>query len=356
MIIEKNKALLDKIKILLRENDNNIAIGNLLFNVYTEMYPEDIKRVQRYISMGEEEKSAVVSSIFDYLEMNDDEEGTSFVAPYLFNGLEKLDFDYYANNECAKSITNIGKYKDCSLEYLSYAPYQTFAADDIYLTGYKENNHIGYFDQEFKYLALLKNKEIWMSLNPNEIKTMEPYIAKAKGQVLVLGLGMGYVAFMMAMKKEVKSVTIIEKDQNVINIFNNLIWPNFKNKDKIQIINDDAIGYLRRKHNIYDYIFADLWHSPDDGLPLFIEIKKIDKKIDCWLETSMYALLRRCMFTLLDEQLHGLKDNNYLKAKTYTDKVINKFYFQTKNLHLINEDDLNNLLDFNNLLNLVIGL
>ena len=139
-------------------------------------------------------------------------------------------------------------------------------------------------------------------------------------------------------------------------IFNNLIWPNFKNKDKIQIIIDDAIGYLRRKHNNYDYIFADLWHSPDDGLPLFVEIKKIDKKIDCWLETSMYALLRRCMFTLLDEQLHGLKDNNYLKAKTYTDKVINKFYFQTKNLHLINEDDLDNLLDFNNLLNLVIGL
>lgn len=320
------------------------------------MYPEDIKRVKRYIGMGEEEKSAVISSIFDYLEMNDDEEGIRFVFPYLSEGLEKLDYDEYANNEYAKTVTKEGQYKDCSLTYLAYAPYQTFAADDISLNGYKENNHIGYFDKELKYLALLKNKDIWMSLNPNEIKTMAPYIKKAQGDVLVLGLGMGYVAFMMALKKEVKSVTIIEKDSNVINIFNNLIWPNFKNKNKIQIINDDAINYLKRKQNKYNYIFADLWHSPDDGLPLFVEIKKINKTIDCWLETSMYALLRRCMFALLDEQLHGLKENNYLKAKNYTDKVINKFYFKTKNLHLSNEDDLDKLLDFDNLLDLVISL
>ena len=344
MIINNDKNLRNKIKILLKQNDDQIAIANLLFDVYTSM---DFKGIKN--------KEEMMSAIYRYLEVEDDQEAINFINPYIVNNLEKLDYEAYANNEYAKTIKGVGKYKDCSLEYLSYEPYQIFPSDDISLDGYKEINHIGYFDKKFNYLALLKNNEIWMSLNPNEIKTMEPYIAKAKGDVLVLGLGMGYVAFMMANKKDVKSVTIIEKDPNVINIFNNLLWPSFKNKEKIRIINDDALNYLKQKQARYDYIFADLWHSPDDGLSLFLKIKKINKRIDCWLEVSMYALLRRCMFTLIYEQMNSFKENNYLKAKITTDEVINKLYFKTKNLLINNEEDLSKILSDNYLLDSVIG-
>ena len=304
---------------------------------------------------GIKNEKEMMSAIYRYLEVEDDEEAINFINPYIVNNLEKLDYEAYANNEYAKAIKGVGKHKDCSLEYLSYEPYQIFPSDDISLDGYQEVNHIGYFDKKFPYLALLKNNEIWMSLNPNEIKTMAPDIQKANGHVLVLGLGMGYVAYMMANKKEVKSVTIIEKDSNVINIFNNLLWPSFNNKGKIKIINDDAIGYLKRKQKDYDYIFADIWHSPDDGLPLFLKIKKINRNIDCWLEVSMYALLRRCMFTLLYEQMNNYKEDNYLKAKITTDEVINKLYFKTKNLLINNEEDLVKILTDDYLLDSVIG-
>ena len=344
MIIDNNKELRNKIKALLKQNDDQIAIANLLFDVYTGM---DFKGIK-----NEEE---MFSAIYRYLEVEDDDEAIDFIKPYIVNGLEKLDYEKYSNNLYAQTVKNVGKYKDCSIEYLSYEPYQIFASDDIEIKDYKEYNKIGYFDKKFHYLALLKNSEIWMSLNPNEIKTMEPYISKAKGHVLVLGLGMGYVAFMMANKKEVKSVTIIEKDSNVINIFNNLLYPSFKNKEKIKVINDDAINYLKQKQKGYDYIFADIWHSPDDGLPLFLKIKKINKNVDCWLEVSMYALLRRCMCTLIYEQLNGFKENNYLKAKIHTDEVINKLYFKTKNLLIKNEEDLTKILDDNYLLTSVIG-
>ena len=344
MIIKNDKNLRNKIKDLLKQNDDQIAIANLLFDVYTGM---DFK--------GAKNEKEMMSAIYRYLEVEDDQEAIDFINPYIVNNLEKLDYEKYANNEYAKAIKSIGKYKDCSLEYLSYEPYQIFPGDDISVDGYKEINHIGYFDKKFPYLALLKNNEIWMSLNPNEIKTMEPYIKKAKGHVLVLGLGMGYVAYMMANKKEVKDVTIIEKDSNVINIFNNLIWPSFNNKEKIKIINDDAINYLKQKQNRYDYMFADIWHSPDDGLPLFLKIKKINRNVDCWLEVSMYALLRRCMFTLLYEQMNNYGENNYLKAKITTDEVINKLYFKTKNLLISNEEDLFRILDNNYLLDSVVG-
>ena len=190
-----------------------------------------------------------------------------------------------------------------------------------------------------------------MSLNPNEIETMKPYISKARGNVLVLGLGMGYVPFMLSLKNCVKSITIVERDQEIINLFNELIYPSFPNKEKIKIIKGDAIEYTRKiqKQGICDYVFADLWHSPEDGLPLFVELKKINKDIDCWLEVSMYALLRRCMITLLEEQLNGLKEEDYQFARTYTDKVINAFYQKTKNLSLERLDGLlsdNSLLSF----------
>ena len=57
-----------------------------------------------------------------------------------------------------------------------------------------------------------------MSLNPNEIETMKPFINKGHGNVLVLGLGMGYVPFMMALKDDVRHITIIEKDKNIIGV------------------------------------------------------------------------------------------------------------------------------------------
>ena len=158
---------------------------------------------------------------------------------------------------------------------------------------------------------------------------------------------------MMAMKSEVKSITIVEKDPEIIGLFNTLIYPNFKNKEKIKIIKDDAINYTK-KNNKYDYIFADLWHSPEDGLSLFIQLKRINKNIDCWLEVSMYALLRRCMISLIEENTLGYGEENYKFSRTYTDKVINKYYQRTKNLTINNDEDLNKLLDNNNLLSVLI--
>ena len=119
-------------------------------------------------------------------------------------------------------------------------------------------------------------------------------------------------------------------------------------------LKDDAINYVKKqKEATYDYIFADLWHDPEDGLELFVKLKKINPNIDCWLNDSMYALLRRCMITLLEETLNGSKEEDYRFAKTYTDKVINTFYQNTKNLLIEKREDLYNLLDNEKLFSLL---
>lgn len=344
-----------RIEALISNNNININVADLLVNAfsYTDIF--DVDEIKQYIKEGLSEKEAMMEVFCRSFNIDYElDENKVVMDSYILNNLKKLNPKEYLDNEYAKNIKATGKYKKYALKYITYEPYQLFAYDDISLDGDIENSRIGYFDNKFSYLALTEGNNIWMSLNPNEIETMKPYIARARGNVLVLGLGMGYVPFMMMNKSEVKSITIIEKDPEIIGLFNSLILPNFKNKEKIKIIEDDAISYVK-KQNKFDYIFADLWHSPEDGLSLFVQLKRANKNIDCWLEESMYALLRRCMISLIEENTLGYGEENYKFAKTYTDKVINKYYQKTKNLTINNDEDLDKLLNKDNLLSLLIN-
>ena len=255
------------------------------------------------------------------------------------------------NDPYAKLIKpNSIKEKGYELSYLRYAPYQILPADEIITTDYpyKEFYRLGYFKEEFKYLALMKNDEIWMSLNPNEINTMKPFINKAQGNVLVLGLGLGYVSFMMSQKEEVKSVTIIEKDAEIAGIFKKNILNSFPNKSKIKIVQDDAFRYLENNTK-FDYIFADMWHNPEDGIPMYLQLEAISKKnnieIDCWLEESLKAMKRRCILTILEEYFMGYTEKDYRFAKNPMDQTINTIYKRIKDIEIKTKEDLKSLLD-----------
>ena len=354
MVINKNPELLKYIQNIISINNINMNVADMLMGVFSYTDIIDPNEVKQYIKEGWSENEAILNILYDYLGLNkDDKDNQEVMEKYVLNNLKRLNPNDYLNNPYVTSIKDCGRNKKYALKYINYYPYQLFPYDDIKMHGYEEFSQIGYFSSKFPYLALIEGNNIWMSLNPNEIETMKPFINIGKGNVLVLGLGMGYVPFMLSLKKEVKSVTIIEKDQDVIDLFNNLIWPKFVNKEKIKIIKDDAIKYVE-KHQQYDYIFADLWHNPEDGLPLFVSLKRINKDIDCWLNTSMCALLRRCMITLLEETLNGSKEEDYKFAKIYTDKVINAYYQKTKNLPINSKEDLDNLLSDNQLLSLII--
>ena len=351
MIISNN--IKSKVKEVIDVNAINMNIADMLMAVfsYTDLInPEEIKQ---YIKEGLSEKEAILEVLYDFYHLEHNDENDDVMDRYIANNLKKLEEKEYLDNPYVQNIkanAKLGKYQ---LRNIEYEPYQLFAYDDIYLDGYKEYSRIGYFASKFPYLALTEGNNVWMSLNPNEIETMKPYIKKGKGNVLVLGLGMGYVPYMMSLTEDVKSITIIEKDKEIIELFKKALLPQFVNKNKIKIIEDDAISYLN-KNNKYDYIFADLWHDPEDGLSLFVQLKRINKNIDCWLEVSLYQMLRRCMITLLEEQLEGMGEDAYKHARNYTDKVINRFYQKTKNLRLSNEDDLHKLLSDESLLTLAL--
>ena len=279
MNIKNDKSFKEEIKKIIDTNNINMNVADVLMSSFmcTDIINPD--EVKQYIKEGHKEKEAVFNVLCDSLGF---EKGDEVLNEYVLNNLKQLNPKDYTDNQYAKAIKQSGRFGKYALRYIDYQPYQLFAYDDIKMNGYKEYSQIGYFNQKFSYLALTEGNNIWMSLNPNEIETMKPYISKAKGHVLVLGLGMGYVPFMLSLKNCVSKITIVEKDQEIINLFNKLIYPSFPNKEKIEIIKGDAVEYASKKQKeaAYDYIFADLWHDPEDGLPLFVALKKINKNID----------------------------------------------------------------------------
>ena len=82
-----------------------------------------------------------------------------------------------------------------------------------------------------------------MLITPNEINTMQPVIDNVSGNVVTFGLGLGYFAYMCSIKNNVNGITIVEKDKNVIELFEKYILPQFEYKDKIKIVNSDAFDF-----------------------------------------------------------------------------------------------------------------
>ena len=68
----------------------------------------------------------------------------------------------------------------------------------------------------------------------------------AFGNVLTFGLGLGYYAYMVSEKESVESVTIVEMNEDVIQLFKKYVLPQFKNAEKIKIIKADAFEYAQQ--------------------------------------------------------------------------------------------------------------
>lgn len=277
-----------------------------------------------------------------------------FYRDYFENRLIKLDVedyqnDYYAVNIRPKPVT-IGKYK---LEYMRIKPYQVVPYDDIEIDkNYHEQSCMGYFTRAYEYLAITKDNVVWMSLDPVEINTMKTPIKEAKGNVIAFGLGLGYFPIMAAMKKEVNRVTVIECDPTIIRLFKENILPLCPYKEKISIIEDDAFHFIKDNPLVFEYYnfaFMDIWHSPEDGLPLFLKFEQLLAPFEIekyyWLDVSLKAMLRRCFISLLQEVMNNESTALYYHPKTELDRIISEMFFMTKTLHVYSYNTIYRMLD-----------
>lgn len=310
-------------------NDNDAVVRVL--SEYINLRPrflsrEMVENLTRECAVSNEDAFRTLLVAACGLDTVDDRWHRQLERTYFIPSLRRLDPTPYQNDGYVKTVLfpkkKLGKWEMC--EHF-YAPYEPFVWNHPVLTQeLREIPQIGYFDAEFRFPAVLENGIEWMTVTPNEVETMKEPITHARGKVLTLGLGLGYFAFHAASKPTVSSVTVVERDPDVIKLFVEHILPQFPCRDKIRVIEADAFEYMEKEmpQGGYDYVFSDIWHDPSDGLSLYLRLKKYEPlspttRFDYWIEPSLLSLLRRMVWTRISDpkeplQLRGVAPETLL--------------------------------------------
>ena len=155
-----------------------------------------------------------------------------------------------------------------------------------------------------------------MTLTPVDVDTCQNEIARAHGRVVTFGLGLGYFTYMVSEKENVESITVIEKSENVIRLFEKHILPNFSHKKKVKIVNADAFEYAEKVMPVekFDYAFVDTWRDASDGLPMYERMKKLEPlspctEFDYWIENFIISRKRALKFEELWEKYEANADD-----------------------------------------------
>lgn len=121
--------------------------------------------------------------------------------------------------------------------------------------------------------------------------------------VLVGGLGLGYAATVLARRRKIKRVIVVERQKEVID----LVWPYLlltepDARAKVEVVHTDVFAYLterRARQWQFDWAFFNLWKEPtldaffNTVLPLYAHAAAIipDNRIFCADEDRMRAML-----------------------------------------------------------------
>ncbi len=196
-------------------------------------------------------------------------------------------------------------------------------------------------DKDIETLFLYQDDKEWMMAVPSESLTNDPYAKKAHGNIVTFGLGIGYFVYMAMLNENVKSITVIEKSKEVIELFKE-IRNQFPNT-KLEIINGDAYDYFNEKYlSNFDYIYVDIWKSSDDGREIIEKLLKQYlpplNKCDFWIENSCLSVIKTLIYLYYDELVY--KHKNIVK-KEYV-HLMNKTrkYFDNLNIKVDDVDTL----------------
>ena len=300
-----DRERLERLKLTFKRNYRVSNLYALLLERFPEIITKDmIDALTKEGDFGiEDAVCALLTEIFalDY----ENEEDRYVIKNYIRPSIKILDAEKYRHNPYYKHI-KIENVKDGDWEFRleSYKPYRFAVCGDMVINpDFSEFAPLGFFTEEFKFPAVLEGGNEWMTLTPVDLDTCELAIEKARGGVITFGLGLGYYAYMASRKEEVRSVTIIEKNAKIIELFKKHVLVQFENPDKVRIINDDAFHYAEfemPKEN-YDYAFVDTWRDASDGAPMYKKMKALEKlssgtEFDYWVEGFLVSRLRALKF------------------------------------------------------------
>ncbi|MDF2677765.1 MAG: hypothetical protein K0Q97_2092 [Bacillota bacterium] len=206
---------------------------------------------------------------------------------------------------------------------------------------------IGYFETDVQMPVLMQGSTVWMSPAISEMESMKDGINKGHGKCLAMGLGIGFLPYSWLLKDEIKEVTVVEFNKDVIDLFENYIRPQFKTDKKLEIIHGDAIEYYNEEFlNKFDYVYVDFWESTDDGLKSLTKLmeKNINlPHVDYWIENSILYDVKYMVAPYLNAIYSGKSVTDFISSIDIDLKELAKKvnrYFKTRNDVIKTEDEL----------------
>ena len=284
------------------EEDNHkifALMSHYLNNAPDFIDQEEINEIVQYGVSYEHAFAVILAAAFG-LDVVDKEEDKELFDNYFNRMFFKLDEKEFYENPYYNNIKiPTIKVGTSELKYEKYKPFEGFVCNDILKTREERQiPQVGFFETEFMYPAILENGRIWMTVTPNEIETMKDAVNQAFGNVLTYGLGLGYYTYMISEKENVDSITVVEMNEDVIELFQTYLLPQFKNRQKIKVIKADAFEYAQKfmAKGHFDFVFTDLWHDVSDGIDMYLKMKLFEKRcpntvFSYWIEKSIKCYL-----------------------------------------------------------------
>jgi len=117
-----------------------------------------------------------------------------------------------------------------------------------------------YFDSDVELIVMSDFRwadyEVVMSLTPMEVITLRPGLRKARGNVMIAGLGLGWFTRQVLLRKQVKHVTVVELHQGVIDLSKE--WLESEFGDRVTCAQGNA---YEQDYEQYDSVLFDVWNG-----------------------------------------------------------------------------------------------
>jgi len=149
------------------------------------------------------------------------------------------------------------------------------------------------------YTHLYVGRELMMSDTPDERSAHRGFVNRARGEVLVGGLGIGMVLNALLAKPEVKHVTVVEANEHVMK----LVAPHYAENPRVTLVHADVFTWTPPSGMVYDAIWHDIWPNIcADNLKDMTRLRRRYKKwtrsgrvgdVECWERAQCQYQARR---------------------------------------------------------------
>lgn len=119
----------------------------------------------------------------------------------------------------------------------------------------------------------MDERSVWMSDSPQELYSMWELVARSEGpRVLVGGLGLGLLPNLLALRRDVNEVVVVENNPSIIS----MIRPHLNKK--VKVIEGDFLEQMRelgRKGERFETVVSDIYKTPksEEDRALFEDVQ-----------------------------------------------------------------------------------